>query len=132
MKKILSTFLCALAAAAYAAPGVAAGPGGGASAGAGVGAGVGAGASHVGAGAGVNMGAGPGSNISAAGQANSNGRFATDREFGLDRAQERMSEQGQAHEKATTSSGKRRGPKTPETSASGSAGAGAEAGTTRR
>ena len=32
---------------------------------------------------------------------NSNGRFSSDRDKGLDRAQERMSEQGRKHQKAT-------------------------------
>jgi ABC-type microcin C transport system permease subunit YejB len=34
-------------------------------------------------------------------ESNSNGRFATDRDTGLDRAEDRMSEQGLSHEKAT-------------------------------
>lgn len=38
-------------------------------------------------------------------QENSNGRFAQDREFGLDRAQERMSDQGLANERATDNYG---------------------------
>lgn len=43
----------------------------------------------------------PPSNNSAA-SANSNGRFAEDRQTGLDRANERRSAQGTAHEQATT------------------------------
>jgi hypothetical protein len=42
---------------------------------------------------------------------NSNGRFSTDRDTGLDRARERMSEQGLDHEKATTDAQKRRSQK---------------------
>ncbi len=42
---------------------------------------------------------GPSSNGQAA--ANSNGRSATDRDTGLDRAEDRMSAQGKAHDKAT-------------------------------
>ena len=42
---------------------------------------------------------GPSSNSQAA--ANSNGRFASDRDTGLDRAEDRMSAKGKAHEKAT-------------------------------
>jgi hypothetical protein len=65
-----------------------------------------------------------GANASTTGQANANGQFTTDRQFGLDRAQDRMSEQGQAHEKATTNTNaKRKGPKAGDTPA-GSAEAG--------
>ncbi len=40
---------------------------------------------------------------------NSNGRFATDRDKGLDRAEDRMSAQGAAHEKATAKTKKHSG-----------------------
>lgn len=39
--------------------------------------------------------------------ANSNGRFAADRDQGLDRAEDRMSAQGKEHEKASTNVKKR-------------------------
>ena len=82
---------------------------------------VAAGGSHAGTGAGAAAGASAGSgHLSASGQANGNGRFAADRDTGLDRAQERMSEQGLAHEKATSAPGKRKGqdaaPATPRSS----------------
>ncbi len=50
---------------------------------------------------------------------NSNGRFATDRDKGLDRAEDRMSEQGLRHQKATEAQKKRRKPG-PEESSAGS------------
>ncbi len=40
---------------------------------------------------------------------NSNGRFSTDRDKGLDRAEDRMSAQGTAHEKAATNTKKHLG-----------------------
>jgi len=49
---------------------------------------------------------GPSPNSAAA--ANSNGRFATDRDKGLDRAADRMSAEGKAHEKATVAAKKAR------------------------
>lgn len=49
---------------------------------------------------------GPPSHSAAA--ANSNGRFATDRDKGLDRAEDRRSAQGNAHEKATVAAKKAR------------------------
>jgi hypothetical protein len=66
--------------------------GGGGSGGAGGGPAGGGGAPHFG---------GPSPHSAAA--ANSNGRFASDRDTGLDRAEDRMSAQGKAHEKATNS-----------------------------
>ena len=65
--------------------------------GSGGGPGGGSGAPHFG---------GPSSHSQAA--ANSNGRFATDRDTGLERAEDRMSAQGKAHKKATTAHKKRR------------------------
>lgn len=56
---------------------------------------------------------GPASNSKAA--ANSNGRFASDRETGLDRAAERMSDQGKAHEKATDKVDEAQTPKSTKT-----------------
>ena len=43
-----------------------------------------------------------------AGAANSNGRFSSDRDHGLDRAEDRRSAQGNAHEKATVAAKKAR------------------------
>jgi len=71
-------------------------------------------------GAAANVGAGAGSggaNISASGQANTNGAFAEERQFGQDRAAARRSAQGTAHEKGSASSSKSQGPK-PVTGAS--------------
>jgi hypothetical protein len=82
---------------------------------------VAAGGSHAGAGAGAGAGASAGAgHLSASGQANTNGRYAADRDTGLDRAQDRMSEQGLAHEKASAAAGQRKGqdavPATPRAS----------------
>jgi hypothetical protein len=60
--------------------------------------------SAPGAGNGAPHFSGPSPNSEAA--ANSNGRFATDRDKGLDRAEDRMSAQGKAHEKATVATKK--------------------------
>jgi len=46
---------------------------------------------------------GPGAGSAAA--TNANGRFASDRDKGLDRAQDRMNAQGLSHQKATTAPG---------------------------
>ena len=75
-----------------------------------VGAGVGVGASGVGAS--VNAGANAGANAGSRGPSvnateNSNGSFAADREFGRARAEERMSAEGQAHERASSAPRKR-------------------------
>ena len=43
-----------------------------------------------------------GNHMSSQGQANNNAQFNADSTRGLDRAQQRMSEQGAAHQKATT------------------------------
>lgn len=85
--------LGALVALALAQPANAGGP-------IGIGTNVGAGA-HVGAGANLpRVGAAtPDANA----LENANGQFIADRKFGLDRAQERMSEQGAAHQKASVS-----------------------------
>jgi hypothetical protein len=106
MRKITTELLVAVAAASFATAGMA---GGKLGAGAGGGVGVGAGA-NVGA-AGANVGANAGANASASGMANSNGQFANDRDFGRDRAQSRMSEEGLEHQKAKSASAKRKGPK---------------------
>jgi hypothetical protein len=108
MKKFTIEVLAALAAAGIAGAAFAGGKGG---AGAGVGA-----AAGVGANAGVNAGANAaggnaGAHVSPQGSANSNGQFQTGRQFGLDRAQERMSEEGLEHQKATTAPAERKGPK---------------------
>lgn len=118
MRRILPAFACI--ALACAAPALAAGPGGhagGASAGAGVNTAINAG------------GRGP----SATAMENSNGRFAADREFGRDRAEERMSEQGRTHWRGNTTPAKtRRGSAKAEAGATASGGAAAEAGTRSR
>ncbi len=90
MRKIIPAFACI--ALVCAAPALAGGPGGH-GAGARAGAGVGVGAVGVGAGVNTSINAG-GRGPSATAMENSNGRFVTDREFGRDRAEERMSEQG--------------------------------------
>jgi hypothetical protein len=76
MRKIISVLLCAFA-AAFSLDATAAGPGG-----------------HSAAAPG-------GPRASSQAQENSNGRFAVDRDKGLDRAEDRMSEQGRKHQKAT-------------------------------
>lgn len=48
-----------------------------------------------------------GSHMSSQAQANSNGRFASDRDTGLDRAEDRMNAEGKAHEQATEHAKKR-------------------------
>ena len=131
MKKIL--IASAVAALSCAIPALAGGPLG-ASAGARGSAGVGVGAAGVGANlnAGANVGASAGSHgPSATATENSNGSFAADREFGQDRARERRSEQGNAHERATTAPDKKRArhkPETPRAGVSASGGASTEAG----
>ena len=121
MRKIIPAFACI--ALACAAPALAGGPGGhgaGARAGAGVGAGVN---TSINAG-----GRGP----SATAMENSNGRFVTDREFGRDRAEERMSEQGRVHWRSDPVPANRRGQPKTEAGAAASGGAAAEAGTRGR
>jgi len=89
MKKIL---IASAVAAMFAGPALAGG-----SLGVGVGANVNAG---------VNAG-GHGASASAAENANANGRFAADRDFGRDRAEDRMSAQGKAHSQASVAAKKR-------------------------
>lgn len=113
MKKITIDLLVALAALSIGGAAYAAGRGGG-PAGVSVGAGAGAGAGASAAGA----------HVSTAGNANANGQFSSDRQFGLDRAQSRMSEEGLEHEKATSAPARRKGPKA-GAEASGEAKAGA-------
>jgi len=119
MKKVLIAVAVAAALAAS-LPALARGPG--------VAAGVNAG---VGLGAGVNAG---GHGPSAAGMANANGGFAAERQFGLDRAQERMSEQGRVRQRATTApdKGPRPAPETPPAGVSAEGGATIGAGATSR
>ena len=111
MKKFTIEVLAALAAASLAGAAFAGGRGGagagvGAAAGVGANAGVNAGANAAGANAGGNAAA----HVSPQGSANSNGQFQTDRQFGLDRAQDRMSEEGLEHQKATSAPAERKGP----------------------
>lgn len=120
MRKNISILACALAAAALAASAYAAGP-------AGVGARAGAGAS---AGAGVNVGAGPGV-VHGSGSANVNSNAGGELR-GLDRAQDRMSDQGLEHWKALDSKGKRKGPKDGGAGASTSTRSGTEGSATTR
>jgi len=109
-KTKLLTMVAVVSALGVAAPAFSAGAGVGANVGVGAGAGVGAGGVGVGAGAGIGaggnasggaMGFSGGAQGSAAAAANSNGRFSADRDTGLDRARDRMSVEGAAHEKAT-------------------------------
>jgi hypothetical protein len=90
MRRPISLLLCGACAAAFSFGAAARGPGGGAPGGHGASA--------------------PGGGPPARSQAweNSNGRFVQDREFGLDRAAERRSDQGNEHEKATDAQKKRR------------------------
>ena len=127
MKKFTIEILAALAAASLAGAAFAGGKGGagagvGAAAGVGANAGVNAGANAGANAAGANAGGNAASHVSPQGSANSNGQFQTDRQFGLDRAQDRMSEEGLEHRKATTAPAERKGPKAnTETSGSSSA-----------
>jgi hypothetical protein len=76
-----------------------------------VGVGAGGGPDNRGAGAAVGVDAGGGVTAppaSASGAANSNGSISTDRDLGQDRAAERRSVEGQAHEKATDNVGKKK------------------------
>jgi hypothetical protein len=67
-------------------------------------------AAHAGVGASISTGShGPSANA----MENSNGRFAADRDFGRDRAEDRMSAQGAAHERASTAPNKKRGKPAP-------------------
>lgn len=103
MKKMVPLLICALAACLFSLSASARGPGGGGSAGGGSSGaatgGVGGGTSRGSSGSsGQDKAANPPANSQAS--ENSNGRFVQDREFGLDRAQERMSDQGLANERA--------------------------------
>jgi hypothetical protein len=53
-------------------------------------------------------GGAPAARASSSGVANSNGPFSTDRDHGLDRATDRMSQAGLAHEKATSNTTSRK------------------------
>lgn len=88
MRKSIPVLICAAFAAAFSLSAAARGPGGG------------------GGGDGFSHGSPTGPSQSQALQ-NSNGRFSTDRDKGLDRAEDRMSQQGQEHEKATDAQHKR-------------------------
>ncbi len=85
--------------ALVATPALARGVGGGM--GGGIGAG-GFGASGMGSASG-HFGGLSSSHISTQGSANTNGPNASDRDMGLDRAQDRMSDEGMKHNKASTS-----------------------------
>ena len=98
MNKITTNVLVALAAASFAGAGMAGGNKGGAGAG-------------VSAGASANAGGVAGAHVSTQGEANANGQFQTEREFGQARAETRRSEQGMEHQKATVAPGERKGPK---------------------
>ena len=99
MRRPISLLLCGVFAAAFSLGAAARGPGGGPG-------------SH-----GASAPGGPPASSQAS--ENSNGRFAQDRDKGLDRAEDRMSEQGLKHEKATDAQKKGRKP-TPEESSAGS------------
>ena len=99
MRKSLALFLCVIGIAAVSADAMARGGGGGGGGFGGGGAGFGGGAS-MGA-AGRDMGSSP--RASTQGMANSNAPWTSDQEKGLDRAQERMNQQGLDHQKATSS-----------------------------
>ena len=100
MRKLISVLLCGAFAAAFSLSAAAGGPGGGASGG------------H-----GASAPGGPPASSQAS--ENSNGRFAQDRDKGLDRAEDRMSEQGRTHEKATDAQKKHR-KHAPDASSAGS------------
>ena len=97
LQALVLTTLLGFAGASVATPSLARGGiGGGVSAGAGAG---GFGANTMGSTNG-HFGGLSGSHISTQGSANTNGPNALDRDTGLDRAQDRMSDQGLAHNKA--------------------------------
>jgi hypothetical protein len=117
MKKIL--IASAVAALSCAIPALAGGPLG-VSGGARGNAGVGVGAAGVGAN--VNAGANADVNGSMGGTRapnataaeNSNGRFAADRDFGRDRAEDRMSDEGRKHQRSGSSHANKRGDREPK------------------
>jgi hypothetical protein len=100
MRKLISVLLCGAFATAFSLSAAAGGPGGGAP-----------------GGRGASAPGGPPAGSQAL--QNSNGRFAKDRDKGLDRAEDRMSAQGLKHQKATDAQKKRRKPG-PEESSAGS------------
>ena len=67
----------------------------------------------------ANPGGASASHMSSQGAANTNGPNAADRDKGLARAEDRMSAQGLAHEKATTHATKHHGKKKKRTAATG-------------
>jgi hypothetical protein len=87
MTKPMAIVVCAVAAASLSVAALARGAGGG-------------GGASVSGSAGFSHGSAGGPSASGGASANSNGRFAEDRDKGLDRAEDRMSAQGAAHEKA--------------------------------
>lgn len=93
MHKSTSLVMCTMIAMAFSASAAARGG----SNGGGMGSGMGGGFSH-------GSPVGPSSNSQAL--ENSNGRFAQDRDQGLDRAEDRMSTQGREHEKASDAGSK--------------------------
>ncbi len=95
MRKSLLVLIGAALATSLSLTAVARGPGGG---GMGLGAGVGGSLDRAGAA------------LSGSAAANSNGRVSQDRDKGLDRAQDRMSQEGLQHEKATDVQKKRNRP----------------------
>lgn len=121
MAKLAKPALSLLVSLAFAQSASAAGPlGAGVNVGAGVQVGAGANLPRVGASAGgaAAIGAGAGTRVSPSGAAgaanpsvraleNANGQIVADREFGLDRAEERRSEEGAEHEKASDAPRKR-------------------------
>lgn len=65
----------------------------------------GGGGAGGGGGGGFSHGSAVGPGAGSAAGANANGRFAADRDKGLERAQDRMSEQGLTHQKTPTTTG---------------------------
>ncbi len=90
MKKTVSLLLCGACIAARGLNAEARGGGGG----------------GFGGGSGFGHPSGPGSNSAASD--NANGKFSQDRDSGLDRAEDRMSSEGLAHEKASDAKSKRK------------------------
>jgi hypothetical protein len=109
MRKTLPLLVALIAGVALAHVTFARGPAGAAAgaqvgAGASGGAGIGSGGANAGGAASAGVGAGAQvntPNASVRAQENANGRFTEDRQFGLDRARERMSDQGLEHQNAT-------------------------------
>lgn len=99
MKRSLAILLCAIGAVTFSLDAASRGPGGG-------GGGFGSSAGSFSGGAGRGVSNAPPADVR--GYSNSNAPFTGDENKGLDRAQERMSDEGLSHEKATANQNRRK------------------------